>query len=167
MASHCSTSLPVPREWDDYLMSLPGLPTTNYSHSHTAVHSQFLSPWVEDHLYPLVMILLEMIEYVTIPGLEKSTHVVIHWQIGTHTHLVELPVQMFCSCCKSSQWHCNAKIDLAPWSSISAPASTSATRSGSLIQMSKYITIHQWRWCLLIQIYMERTSKTCIAISVL
>jgi hypothetical protein len=68
---------------------------------------------------------------------------------------------------QSSQWHCNAKIDLAPWSSISAPASTSATRSGSLIQMSKYITIHQWRWCLLIQVYMERTSKTCIAISVL
>jgi hypothetical protein len=36
-----------------------------------------------------------------------------------------------------------------------------------LIQMSKNITIHQWRWCLLIQVYMERTSKTCIAISVL
>jgi hypothetical protein len=88
-----------PREWDDYLMSLSGLPTTNYSCSQTAEHSQFLSPWVEDHLYPLVMILLEMIEYVTIPGLEKSTHVVMHWQIVTHTHLVELPVQMFCSCC--------------------------------------------------------------------
>ncbi len=152
-----------PRERDDYLMTLPGLPTTNYSRSHTAEHSQFLRspiPFGDDS-----------------PGDDRVCDNSWSWEKYSCGHPLTdsnpypfgwAPSADVLQLLQFSQWyHCNAKIDLAPWSSISAPASTSATRSGSLIQMSKNITIHQWRWCLLIQVYMERTSKTCIAISVL